>query len=152
MTSIDGPQGRRALAGAAVRGAIAVMRGWAWIGCLAALLACVDGDTAGCTEPARSYYGFLLANVLQPDPAGAPVLLLQGLMDSVMPPAEEAACVADKLKAAGVTPLVCTEVFALHTSIVSAKMELALEWAEAVLAGTTPPGCPDDLDLPDCTP
>jgi hypothetical protein len=31
-------------------------------------------------------------------------------------------------------------------------MELAFAWAEAVLAGATPPGCPDDLDLPDCTP
>jgi len=116
-----------------------------------ALLACVAGDDAGCTEPARSYYEFLLQNVLTPDPGGAPVLLLQGLMDSVMPPAEEAACVADRLTAAGVTPLVCTDPVGLHTTIVASKTELALDWAAAVLAGTTPPGCPDDLDLPDCT-
>ena len=113
-----------------------------------ALLACVAGDTAGCTEPARSYHEFLLGNVLQPDPAGAPVLLLQGLMDTVMPPAEEAACIADTLTAAGVPLLVCTEVFGLHSTIVGAKMALALDWAAAILAGTTPPGCPDDLDLP----
>jgi predicted esterase len=118
----------------------------------AALLACVAGDTGGCTEPARSYHQFLLANALEPDQFGAPVLLLQGLMDSVMPPAAEAACIADELVYAGVTPLVCTDVFALHTTIVAAKMELALAWAAAVLAGTTPPGCPDDLDLPVCTP
>jgi hypothetical protein len=118
----------------------------------APLLACVTGDATGCTEPARSYHQFLLGNVLPPDPLGAPVLLLQGLMDSVMPAAEEAACVAAALEAAGVVPLVCTDPFALHSTIVASKTEQALAWAEAVLAGTTPPGCPDDLDLPDCTP
>jgi len=43
-------------------------------------------------------------------------------------------------------------VFGLHSSIVAAKTELALAWAAAVLEGATPPGCPDDLDLPACTP
>lgn len=116
------------------------------------LLACIDGGGgAGCAEPGKSYYAFLNQNILTADPAGAPVLLIQGLADQIMIPAEEAACNIVKLEADGVTPTVCTDLMAVHTSVVSRNMDFAIKWGTAKLEGSQEPAC-SSFGMPQCTP
>ena len=106
----------------------------------AAMLACLDGG-AGCVEPARSFHAWLTANVVTADPAGAAVLVIAGLADQVMPAASEAACAVAKLRAEGVSAEVCTDTFATHDTVLEAKIEHGLAWAEAVRAGAPRPAC-----------
>lgn len=116
-----------------------------------ALLACMKG-TAGCVEPAKSYHDFMQANVLTGDPSGAPILFVQGLADTIMPAASEAACNLDKLHKDGVTPQVCADLAAVHTNVVPRNMAFALSWGQAILGGSALPACPTNLGLPSCTP
>jgi predicted esterase len=113
------------------------------------LVACIKGEA--CEAPGADYYDFLTANVLHADPRGAPVLLVQGLADQIMLPAEEAACTIDKLKSEGVTPDVCTDPIATHTTVVARNVAHAIAWAQAKLAGTTPPSCSTE-GMPACAP
>jgi pimeloyl-ACP methyl ester carboxylesterase len=115
-----------------------------------AMVACIDG-TAGCVEPARGFHAWLEANVLTADAAGAPVLIVQGQGDQVMPAASEAACVAAKLRAEGVTPTICTDTFATHDTILERKIEHAAAWAEAAATGAPRPTCSTST-LPACAP
>lgn len=115
-----------------------------------ALLACIDGTT-GCVEPARSFYQALVANLVSADPAGAPVLYVQGLADYVMPAASEAACNIDKLHGDGVRPQVCVDALADHQGVVGRNMDFALGWASALLDGAALPAC-SGAGLPACTP
>jgi dienelactone hydrolase len=119
----------------------------------ATLVACIDssGQAAGCTDPAKSYYAFLESNFVTSDPAGAPVLLVQGLADYIMPAASEAACDIAKMEGDGLTPQVCTDAAALHTNVVGRNMDFAITWATAVLAGQTPPTC-SSAGMPACAP
>ena len=117
-----------------------------------ALLACIaggDGD-AGCVAPARGWYDFQQANFVTADPAGAPVLYLQGLADVIMPPAREAACNIAKLTADGVTPQVCVDGPADHQTVVGRNTDFALGWARALLGGTALPSC-SAAGMPACT-
>jgi pimeloyl-ACP methyl ester carboxylesterase len=119
------------------------------------LLACVadaDGGTeAGCAEPGKSYYENMKANILTADSAGAPILYVQGLADTIMPPASEAACNLQKLAADGVTPQVCTDPTAEHTTVVQQNILFAISWAEALLDGKPLPTC-SGAGMPACTP
>jgi pimeloyl-ACP methyl ester carboxylesterase len=116
-------------------------------------LACVngvgDGGTA-CTGAGAAFFGFLSQNLLPPDPAGAPVLVVQGLADTVMPPAEEAACNVDALQAGGLTPTVCTDSAATHTDVVARNIAFGITWAQAIVAGTAAPACTASA-LPACS-
>ena len=124
----------------------------------AELLACVHGGDAGvtgdggasCTGPGLAFYQYLKQNILTPDALGAPVLLVQGLQDIVMPPDQEAACNVNVLKAGGVTPQVCTDATASHTDVVNRNIGFGMQWAQAILAGTTPPACAASA-LPACS-
>jgi hypothetical protein len=116
-----------------------------------AMLACIDG-TAGCVEPAASFHAWLVGNVVTSDPAGARVLVVQGLGDQVMPAASEAACGVAKLRAEGVTPEVCSDTFATHDSVLERKIEHAVAWAEAVAFGNVAAPTCSSTFLPACTP
>jgi hypothetical protein len=115
------------------------------------MLACIDG-TAGCIEPAASFHAWMVANVVTADPAGARVLVVQGLGDQVMPAASEAACDVAKLRAEGVTPDICSDLFATHDTILEAKIEHAANWAEAVAFGNAAAPTCSSTFLPACSP
>lgn len=115
------------------------------------LLACIDG-APGCGGAGQATFDFLLQNLLVNDMAGARVLLLQGGLDNVMPAAEEAACVTDKLRGDGVSVEVCFDTGAVHSNIIDRQKAHAAKWLDAALAGITPPACPSTAALPACTP
>ena len=121
------------------------------------LLDCIAMGDAGlgpeggtCTAQGQAFYQYLKQNILPPDPNGAAVLLVQGLQDIVMPPAEEAACNVAVLEAGGVTPQVCTDATASHTNVTQNNIAFGISWAQAVLAGTTLPPCAASA-LPACS-
>jgi dienelactone hydrolase len=118
------------------------------------LLDCIQkGATdSGCIDPGKSYYNFLEQNFVTADKAGAPVLFVQGLADYVMPPNTEAACNVDKLIGDGVTPQVCVDPTAQHTTVVGPNMDFVMQWVQAVLSGDKPPACTTSGVLPPCTP
>ena len=104
-----------------------------------ALVACADGTT-GCTGTAAALWSFMRANVLTPDPAGAPVAILTGADDALITPAR-VQCVADHLRAGGVDPGVCVVPGADHVTIVPRALAHAIAIAEAAVSGGAPPGC-----------
>ncbi|HEY2517634.1 MAG TPA: hypothetical protein VGI39_42485, partial [Polyangiaceae bacterium] len=114
------------------------------------LLAC-DSGAPGCDGLAGQFYAWAQADLVAPDPAGAPVLYVQGLNDSIMPPAQEAACNIAALTKAGVDVQVCVDGPAEHTTVVPRNAATALAWSEARLAGTAPPACASS-GMPACSP
>lgn len=116
-----------------------------------ALLSCIDTKGASCEGAAKGYYDFLEQNYLVADKNGAPVLFVQGLADQIMVANQEAACNIDKLAADGLTPQVCTDATATHTTIVASKMDFALAWGTAMLSGAAAPSC-DGSGMPACSP
>jgi hypothetical protein len=115
------------------------------------LLACINGQSAGCVDPGQSYYAFLEQNFLTADPNGPPILYVQGLADIIMPPASEAACNIMKLEAEGVTPQVCVDPAAQHTNVVGRNQDFAMKWGRALLGGESLPTC-SSTGMPTCTP
>lgn len=115
------------------------------------LAACMDG-TAGCAPRESAYLSFLKQNILTADPGGAKVLYVQGLLDEVMPSADEAACNVQKLKSDGVTPTVCVDAAAEHTNVTPRNIGFAIAWAKAIVSGSTPPSCGGINLLPPCNP
>ena len=110
------------------------------------LLACIASTSdAKCTGNARDYHAFLTANHLAADPAGAKILYVQGLLDTVMPAAEEASCNTKKLRSDGASLAVCTDSGATHANVVQRNIKTGMAWLEATLAGTTPPSCTNAL-------
>src|SRR5581483_12287393 len=73
-----------------------------------ALAACL-GDPAdpACSGLGQDFYQYLTSNTLTADAGGAPILYVQGALDSVLPPAKEAACIVQKLAADGIAPQLC---------------------------------------------
>jgi dienelactone hydrolase len=114
------------------------------------MLACIDG-TSGCSGAASQVHGWLTADLVTPDPKGAPVLYVQGLADTIMPPTEEAACNLALMKSAGVTVQACSDLTALHSSVVPRNAAFAIAWGEAKLDGQPAPACAAD-DMPPCLP
>ena len=117
------------------------------------LLACIQhgASNSGCVEPGASYFAFLQNNILTADPQGAPVLLVQGLADYVMPAASEAACNIEKLQNDGVTPQVLVDALAQHQTVVGRNADFAILWSQAVLAGAPLPSS-SSAGMPACTP
>jgi predicted esterase len=111
------------------------------------LVSCINGSA--CTGDAADYYNFLVSNVLAPDPADGPVLIVQGLLDQIMPPAKEASCVYDKLRTAGVDVSACAFSSSDHTNIMD-QHATGVTWAESVLAGGSRSQCPSSAALPAC--
>jgi len=118
-------------------------------------LACVDGNGSGdtCTNDANAsaYYQYLVANHLAIDATAGPVLMVQGGLDQIMPPAGEAACIHDKLTAAGVDVDTCVFPTADHSNIMDNHAS-GIAWAESVLAGGARAECDQSNALPTCTP
>jgi dienelactone hydrolase len=114
----------------------------------ASVLACEDGQP-GCTGTGAAYYEFLAHDVLDADPTAGPVLIVAGLLDQIMPPAKESACIRDKLLAAGVDVDTCVIADATHTDIMEHHWK-GLVWAESVLAHAARVECPP-VALPACT-
>jgi hypothetical protein len=116
------------------------------------LLGCIQGPDAGtCAGPAAPYYQWLQNDLVPPDPQGAPILYVQGLSDTIMPPAQEAACNIGQLQAAGVPVQVCTDPAASHTDVVARNVPFALQWSENLLSGAAPPAC-SGAGMPACQP
>jgi pimeloyl-ACP methyl ester carboxylesterase len=116
----------------------------------AGFLACVNG-TSGCTGLGSTMYDWLTADLVPPDPAGAPVLYIQGLADVIMPPAQEAACNIASLQAAGVSVQVCVDPPAQHTNVPQRNAAFALQWGVAKLGGGELPTC-SSTGMPACSP
>ena len=110
-------------------------------------LDCADGKPS-CAEPGKSYLAAQKANVLTAAKGGAPVLAIQGLNDTVVPPATFR-CVADKLKAEGVDTMVCTDAQADHLGVVGRNSKLMLDWVDAKVDGKPVPTCTTSV-LPAC--
>ncbi len=110
-------------------------------------LACVDG--AGCVAPGQALYDGLRGDLIRGDLLGAPVLYLQGGFDTVMPPAEEAACNVPYLRNDLARFTYCTDNFAAHNDVFKRNVELIRTWGEATLLGVTPPAC-SGLGPPAC--
>jgi hypothetical protein len=113
------------------------------------VLACIDGNAAGCTGTGAMFHAWLVADVVTADPLGARVLVVQGLADQVMPAAGEAACDVDKLRAEGVQPAICSDAIATHDTVLERRIEDVVAWTEAVATGGTPPSCGSQT-LPAC--
>jgi len=125
------------------------------------LLACMDSPvvgadggaaTATCSGVASQFYTWMQNDLVAPDPAGAPVLYVQGLADTVMPPVQEAACNIGQLQAAGVDVQVCVDTPAEHTTVVPRNVGFALQWSEAKLYGGTLPAYSATGSMPACQP
>jgi Secretory lipase len=114
------------------------------------LTACV-GQEAGCTGLGSQFYAWMENDLVAPDPHGAPILYVQGLSDTIMPPAQEAACNIGKLEDAGVSVQVCTDPAATHTDVVARNVAFAMSWSMAVLDKTAVPAC-SGAGLPACMP
>ena len=121
----------------------------------AAFVACyADATGPACSGPGRDLYRWVLQNGSTDsggDPAGAPVLYVQGMLDTIMPPAQEAACNMARLRRDGVDVELCTDDVALHTSVVARNTRHAIAWAEAKLHGGVEPPCAGPA-LPACVP
>jgi dienelactone hydrolase len=102
-------------------------------------LSCVDGN--GCSGPGQRLYDGLVTDLMPGDPGGAPVLYLQGSLDTVMPVGEEAACNVPYLRGNGVPLTYCTDGAAAHNDIFRRNVELIRTWGEATMLGETPPAC-----------
>jgi hypothetical protein len=120
----------------------------------ASVVACLDGgaNDPGCTGTGRAYWqGAIAGDPLSGAPDGGPVLIVQGLLDQIMPAANEASCDADALRGAGVTVDTCLDLGADHLTIIAAQLPAALAWADAVVAGGSRPTCAATT-LPACQP
>ena len=112
------------------------------------VLACLDG-TAGCAGLGQAFHEWMAGDFVTADPAGARVLIVQGLADQVMPAAGEAACDVAKLRTEGVEPELCTDGSATHDSVLERKIEDVVAWIEAVVTGAQAPACSSQT-LPAC--
>jgi hypothetical protein len=103
---------------------------------------------AGCGPPGEEVVDRAAANIVSADSSGGPILVLQGMEDTVATPASTA-CIVEKLTDDGATPQVCTLADAEHSDIVGRTIAFAADWAFALAAGDSLPTC-DPHDLPDC--
>lgn len=118
----------------------------------AALAACMTNAATGCSGLAQEFHDYMGKNVLTADASGAPVLFVQGLLDTVLPPPKEAACIVDKLELDGASVQLCVDSGAQHTNVTTRNIVYAVGWVQALLAGQARPSCPDASSLPiaDC--
>jgi pimeloyl-ACP methyl ester carboxylesterase len=118
------------------------------------LLACIHPDAGGdasCSGTGQRFYDWLTSDLVAPDPSGAPVLYVQGLSDTIMPPSQEGACNIGVLQDAGVPVQLCTDQAASHTDVVARNVPFAISWANAKLYGGSTPTC-SSMGMPACQP
>ncbi len=113
------------------------------------VLACIDG-TPGCAGIGAAFHQWLTSDFVTADPAGARVLIVQGLADQVMPAAGEAACDVAKLRAEGVDPTICSDAIATHDTVLERRIEDVVAWIEAIVTGAPAPTCGSST-LPTCS-
>ncbi len=113
-------------------------------------LSCVDGGA--CSGASKSLRDYLIANIVAADPRGAPLLYIQGLLDSIMRPDEEAACNTEKLRADGASLQTCVDAASDHGDAPKRNILFAMRWGAAVLEGASPPACETTGVLPPCNP
>ncbi|MDB4963744.1 MAG: hypothetical protein JWP01_3743 [Myxococcales bacterium] len=113
------------------------------------VLACIDGGP-GCVGTGAAFHHWMQSDYVTADPAGARVLIVQGLADQVMPAAGEAACDVAKLRAEGVEPTICADATATHDTVLECRIEDVVAWIEAVITGSPVPTC-GSSSLPACT-
>lgn len=111
------------------------------------LIACADGDAAGCTGRARELHAWMEANIQHGDPEGAPIHVLVGAADAVVTPAR-ARCIVDHLRAGAAPPSVCV-LPGDHLTMLPGATRRALDLARAALDGAAPPPC-EHAALPTC--
>lgn len=102
------------------------------------VLACIDA-LPGCTGTGATFHQWMTSDFVTADPAGAPVMIVQGLGDQVMPAAGEAACDVAKLRADGVEPVVYVDSTATHDTVLERRIEDVVAWTEALATGAPPP-------------
>ncbi len=113
------------------------------------VIACIDGSS-GCSGTGAAFHAWMTSDHVVADPAGARVLIAQGLADQVMPAAGEAACVVAKLRTEGVEPAICSDSAATHDTILERRIEDVVAWVEAIATGSPTPICASQT-LPTCT-
>ncbi|MEO6777788.1 MAG: hypothetical protein ABI467_33010 [Kofleriaceae bacterium] len=113
------------------------------------VLACMDGQP-GCTGDGAAYVAFLQHDLLAPDPTAGPVLIVAGALDLIMPPAQEASCIVNKLTGSGVDVETCVISDADHSNIMEHHWK-GLAWAESVMAGGARTECAPVNAMPACT-
>ena len=79
------------------------------------------------------------------------MLIVQGLADLIMQPADEAACIHDKLAAELTDVSTCVFASADHSNIMD-QHPTGIAWAESVLGGGPRAACPNSTALPTCAP
>ncbi len=114
------------------------------------LVGCMD-DTAACTGNAATYFQAMAKNELPPDPTVGPTLIVQGLADQIMAPANEAACILQDLQTAGSDVATCVIPTADHSNIMDNHAH-GVAWAESVMAGGIRVLCDATATLPACAP
>lgn len=118
-------------------------------------LACADAPTgAACTGPGRAFYEHVRANVDTWGGGagdGAPIFYVQGMLDTIIPPAQEAACNLLRLQRAGASVEVCTDEFGLHSTVVERNARRALAWVAGRLDGRDVAPC-NGPAMPACAP
>jgi len=107
---------------------------------------CMTGGA--CVEPGAGYVDRMRSNLQPLDPAGAPVLFVQGLLDEIRAP-DSARCMVEAMTAQGVPPQLCVDEGANHMNIARRNMAFILQWTDAVLGGADLPRCLNET-LPAC--
>ena len=78
-------------------------------------------------------------------------MIIQGGLDQIMQPADEAACVKAKLLSEGTDTSSCVFFTSDHSDIMD-QHPTGVAWAESVLAGGPRATCPTTDTLPACAP
>ena len=110
--------------------------------------ACLTGIGA-CAQPGQGFIERIRADPIPMDPAGGPILVVQGLLDAEIPP-EATACVVEDIAASGATHQVCTEALTGHDDTLWAAAPFIVEWTQAAIAGDPLPACAAS-ELPVCS-
>lgn len=108
---------------------------------------CLNGEPA-CAEPGLGVAARQLANLVDADPGGGAIRVVQGLEDTLATPGNTA-CIVKKLTEDGAPPQVCAVADADHGDIVERTVADVVDWALALTAGDPLPDCPT-VALPVC--
>ena len=108
---------------------------------------CLTGGAA-CGPPGQGFIERVEWDQVPMDPAGGPILVVQGLLDDVISP-ESTACVVEALEADGAQVQACTDASVGHEDVTPATLPFIFEWAQALIAGEPLPEC-SDSELPVC--
>ncbi len=109
---------------------------------------CLTGG-AGCAPPGEGFIDRILADRVPMDPAGGPILVVQGMLDTEITP-DATACVVESITADGATVQACTLDSAGHDDTLVGLAAFILQWTEAAAVGDPLPECAQ-AELPVCS-